>query len=491
MAYFQIKNLRSPEDHGLTEIVEEIRTISRRPPQVKSSRAQIHAKFHKIPTIRFEDQRLTSFSGLLIFQVLFMRMDLKQRLKKCFSHLKVAPIFGHHLVVLLMIVHLLLGFRRLRGIDYYRDDPIVLRLLGFRKLPDVSTISRALSQMDSQGVEKYRQLSRELVLEALIREQFPRLTFDFDGSVISTQGHAQGTAVGFNKAKKGARSYYPLFCTVAQTGQFFDLLHRPGNVHDSNGAEQFMLGCFEMLCYKLKGTIFESRMDSAFFSKKILQIFDDKQVKFTASVPFERLTELKAKVEQRKRWRRIDSEWSYFESNWKPKSWDTSYRFIFTRRKTRKQQKGPIQLDLFEPRDVNFDYKVIVTNKNKSAKAVVLFHNGRGSQEAIFGEAKTNCGLSVIPTRRLAGNQIFTICSMMAHNLSRELQMISAPAALRALPKRPAAWEFKTLDTIRHRILQRAGRLIRPQGELTLSMSANRAVREDLLHFLDAVQKAA
>ena len=57
-----------------------------------------------------------------------------------------------------------------------------------------------------------------------------------------------------------------------------------------------------MLPYKLKGTIFESRMDSAFFSKKNLQIFDDNQVKFTASVPFERLTELKSKVEQRKRW---------------------------------------------------------------------------------------------------------------------------------------------------------------------------------------------
>ena len=490
MAYFKIKNLRSPEDHGLTEIVAEIQTISRRPPQVISSKAQIHAKFHKIPTIRFEDQKLASFSGLLIFQVLFMRMDLKQRLKKCFTHLKVVPIFGHHLVVLLLIVHLLLGFRRLRGIDYYRDDPIVLRLLGFRKLPDVSAISRALSQMDSLGVEKYRQLSRELVLEAFIREKVPRLTFDFDGSVITTQGHAQGTAVGFNKAQKGARSYYPLFCTVAQTGQFLDLLHRPGNVHDSNGAEQFMRQCFEMLCYKLKGTIFESRMDSAFFSKNILQIFDDNQVKFTASVPFERLTELKAKVEQRKRWRRIDSEWSYFAINWKPQSWDTSYRFIFTHRKTRKQHKGPIQLDLFEPRDVNFDYKVIVTNKREAAKAVVLSHNGRGSQEAIFGDTKTNCGLSVIATRKPAGNQIFTLCSMMAHNLSRQIQMIAAPAALRAMPKRPAALEFKTLSTIRHRIIQCAGRLIRPQGDLTLSMSANRAVRKDLLHFLDDVQKA-
>jgi hypothetical protein len=55
----------------------------------------------------------------------------------------------------------------------------------------------------------------------------------------------------------------------------------------------------------------------------------------------------------------------------------------------------------------------------------------------------------------------------------------------------PAAWKFHTLDTLRHRFIQRAGRLIRPQGNLTLIMSANPAVREDLLHFLDAVTKAA
>jgi hypothetical protein len=52
-------------------------------------------------------------------------------------------------VILLLIVHLLLGFRRLRELDYYRDDPIVLRLMGLRRLPDVATISRALLQIDA------------------------------------------------------------------------------------------------------------------------------------------------------------------------------------------------------------------------------------------------------------------------------------------------------------------------------------------------------
>jgi hypothetical protein len=458
---------------------------------VKSSKSQIHAKYHRIPAIRFEDQQLTSFSGLLIFQLLFKHLNLKQRLKRCFSHLKVFPIFGHHLVVLLLIIHLLLGFRRLREVDYYRDDPLVLRLMGLRKIPDVSTISRTLSKMDLQSVDNVRGLSNSLVIEGLQRERFPRLTLDFDGSVLSTKGHAEGTAVGFNKAKKGARSYYPLFCTVAQTGQFFDLHHRPGNVHDSNGATQFMMDCFQTAKSRLPGTILESRMDSAFFNQDILSMLNSNQIKFTASVPFERFAQLKLLVEKRKRWQKIDSQWSCFETDWKPKSWDASFRFIFTRKKNKKQRKGPLQLQLFEPVDFNYEYKVIVTNKSESTKSIVLFHNGRGSQEAIFGDAKNDTGLDIVPCRRLVANQVFTISAMMAHNLTREIQMLAKPSAPRALAKRPEAWKFEKLDTIRNRIIQRAGRISRPQGNLALTMSANQAVRKDLLHFLSVLQKAA
>mgnify|MGYP001814845740 CR=1 FL=1 len=43
-------------NYGLKRIDEVVLTKSKRPPQVKSSKAQIQAKYHKIPTIRFEDQ---------------------------------------------------------------------------------------------------------------------------------------------------------------------------------------------------------------------------------------------------------------------------------------------------------------------------------------------------------------------------------------------------------------------------------------------------
>ena len=84
---------------------------------MKYSKNEIHSRVRKIPEIRFEDQRLTSFAGLVIFQSLFYHLDLKERLRRCFIHLKVSPIFGHHVVVLVLIVHLLIGYRRLREME--------------------------------------------------------------------------------------------------------------------------------------------------------------------------------------------------------------------------------------------------------------------------------------------------------------------------------------------------------------------------------------
>ena len=114
---------------GLTEFVEEIQTKCRRPLQVKSSKTQIHAKFHKILTIRFEDQKNNLFFRFVNISSTIFALEAEETAKEVLQPRKGSPIFEHHLVVLLLIVHLLLGFRRLREIDYYRDDPLVLRLL--------------------------------------------------------------------------------------------------------------------------------------------------------------------------------------------------------------------------------------------------------------------------------------------------------------------------------------------------------------------------
>jgi hypothetical protein len=50
--------------------------------------------------------------------------------------------------------------------------------------------------------------------------------------------------------------------------------------------------------------------------------------------------------------------------------------------------------------------------------------------------------------------------------------------------KRPALWRFETLGTLRGRVLRQAGRLIRPQGQLTLVVSSATAIRQTLEKYL-------
>lgn len=458
---------------------------------MKRSRKDVRTKADAIPQLKFEDQRLTSFAGLVVFQKLFRVLNLRARLQRCFRHRSKGKVFQPGRLFLQLIVHLLLGFRELRHADYYRDDPLVQRVLGFGSMPDVATLSRMLKDADSKSIKNLRALLVDMVLDRIASYALPRVTLDFDGSVQSTKRKAQGTAVGFNKKKKGARSYYPLFCTVAQTGQVLNFLHRSGNVHDSNGARAFILECVAQVRRVLPGVVIEVRMDSAFFSDEIVAALDEQGVEFTISVPFERFVELKGMIEGRKRWYRIDDDRDYFEAEWKPKSWPRKCRFIMVRTLSKKQQKGPVQLDLFEPYEYGFDFKVVVTNKQLEAANVVDYHDGRGSQEGIFAELKSHCHVDYVPVRTKQGNETYLLAGLFAFNLARELQMQTTPPKRHTTRQRSTLWVFERVDTIRKTILQRAGRISRPAGTLTLTFCSGKTLRERILGFMQSLDIAA
>lgn len=459
---------------------------------MRLTRKQVQARARKIPVLRFEDQRLTSYSGMVLFQALFQRLDLKSRMLRSLGRAR-GTAYGLHVLFLQLLVHLLAGFRRLRERDYYFDDPLLPSVVGVHRFADTSTLTRRLAEGGPKSVVAARSELRTLVTERIAKEKLARVTLDFDGSVLTTRGRAEGSAIGYNRKRRGARSYYPLLCTVAQTGQFLDFLHRPGNVHDSNGACDFMVDCFDAVRNVVPAAKLETRVDSAFFDVKILDRLNEQHVEFSVSVPFERFPELKGIIEKIVfyRWIAIDDQWSYAEISWRPKCWDKSHRLLVLRQRIAQPVKGPLQLDLFAPRDYEYDYRVIATNKTLNADAIRLFHHGRGTQEGLIGEAKTHVQLDYVPTRKLVANQLFLTASLMAHNLGRELQMTTKPRSRTTSPTRAALWDFENLGTLRHRLIQRAGRLTIPKGILMLTLSTNQAVQHDYEEYLRAIQVGA
>ena len=97
---------------------------------MRSSRKQVSSASHSIPEVRFAEHALTSFGGLVVFQAFLQSIDLRARLRASLRHLSSSAAYDFSRIVLLLIVHTLLGWRRLRDLDYYRDDPFVLRVLG-------------------------------------------------------------------------------------------------------------------------------------------------------------------------------------------------------------------------------------------------------------------------------------------------------------------------------------------------------------------------
>ncbi len=80
---------------------------------MKPCRSDVRCKAHAIPELRFENQSLTSFAGLVLVQQFFACIDLKARLRRCFRHLS-GTVFGRATIFHPLIVHLLLGYRELR-----------------------------------------------------------------------------------------------------------------------------------------------------------------------------------------------------------------------------------------------------------------------------------------------------------------------------------------------------------------------------------------
>jgi len=143
---------------------------------MKPNRFDIICQAYKIPELKFENQTLTSFGGLVLIQQLFIAVGLKTRLKGCFRKLEGGKVFPRAIIFLQLIIHLVLGYRELQDSRYYHDDPLVKRVLGLKRLPDVATLSRMLKGADTVSIENLRHLMRDMLFERLMTLGFPMTT---------------------------------------------------------------------------------------------------------------------------------------------------------------------------------------------------------------------------------------------------------------------------------------------------------------------------
>jgi hypothetical protein len=463
-----------------------------RPYLMRLSKADLAGRVNSDLRLRFQANALTSFAGLELIRRYFRSIDLAGRLRR---HLRMSELKGDYGVVsmaLLVLGLLICGGRRLQHLIYLRDDPMVLRLAGLKRLPTPRTLGRWLRRFRLEHVERLLRVNDELVADAIRQTGLRRLTLDVDGTTVSTGLKVQWAFRGFNPHHRKVPSYYPVTAYEAQTGQIFRVRNRPGNVHDGKASLGFLREVLAQVHRTLGSRyLLEFRMDGAFFREDVLRYLEHQRAEYAIKIPFYTWIGLKGIIQSRRRWKRVNGQVSCFSKVIYLKPWDREIQVVVYRKRVFHRSRKNFQLDLFDPADGYFEYSAIATNKTLNGKNLWAFLNGRGTHEKAYGELKNGFAFDSIPTHHYGANSAWQALSVMAHNLIKSFQVATTAVRRPATRKRRAHYTLEAIQTLRYKWINRAGVLVHPDGYPTLDVGSSPEVKNHFTELDTKLQKAA
>lgn len=444
---------------------------------MRLSRADLRRRINGDLSLRYEASGLTSFAGLELIGRFLRGLDFKSFLRRIQGALPASD-FGSVPMVLLVLVMLITGGRRVRHVGYVEGDPLVERVCGLGRMPTQHTLGRWLRAFDARGVEALHGVNERLVGEIIGRSDLRRLTLDVDGSVVSTGLKVEGARRGFNPHRRKVPSYYPITAYEANTGQVLRVQNRSGNVHDGKASVEFLEALFGQLDETLdRRHVLEMRMDGAFFREDVIDLLEAEGAEYAIKVPFYEWLGLKERIVRRRRWQGVDDGVECFEQRIRVSAWSRTLKVVIYRKRVRHRTAKNYQLDLFDPDDGYYEYSAIVTNKAVTGRTLWFFLCGRGTHEKVYGELKGGFAFDCVPTQRYEANSAWQVMSILAFNLTRALQA-GLTERRKSNRKRRAIRLFQTIHTLRYQFVNRAGLLVQPNGRSTLDVGNNAIVRQ-------------
>ena len=458
---------------------------------MRLSRADFHSACKGFFKIEFASQDITAFGGLELIGRYFRLIKLHRRVQSVFARYGVGGDYRAIDMILVIVVLILVGGRRLDHLNYLCEDPLVKRFCGLLRLPRERSVARWLKRFTHKTLEALVELNSEIVCETILKERLGRLTLDIDGSVITTGASVAWAFRGFNPHHRKDPSYYPILAHLAQTGQILGVKNRPGNVHDSKGAVAFVRDLIEDVRRRLGRSLpLEFRMDGAFFQREMIELLERKEARYAIKVPFFKWLGLLALIRERQHWQALREGMGCFELSLNVAAWEKTLRVVVYRKPVHHETKKNYQLDLFDPDDGYFEYCAVSTNLTLSAGALWDFMAGRGAQEKTFAELKGEWALDVVPTHHYGANSAWQQISILGHNLLRNFQLHTRATPKPRSRKRTFRFFLQSLKTIRIKLINQPARLVEPQGYSVLRFSVAPPV-QTLIQMIDQKLKSA
>jgi hypothetical protein len=458
---------------------------------VRLSRTDFHSVCKSFSKIEFASQDITAFGGLELIRRYFRLIKLHRRVQAVFARYGIGGDYRAIDMILVIVVLILVGGRRLDHLNYLCEDPLVKRFCGLLRLPRERSVARWLKRFTHKSLQALVELNSQMVCEAIEKEKLGRLTLDIDGSVVTAGASVSWAFRGFNPHHRKDPSYYPILAHLAQTGHILRVKNRPGNVHDSKGAVTFVRDLIDDVRMRLGRVLpLEFRMDGAFFQREIIELLERKGAGYAIKVPFFKWLGLLPVIRERQRWQALREGMGCFDFLLPIAAWEKTLRVVVYRKPVHHETKKNYQLDLFDPDDGYFEYSAVSTNLTLSAAALWDFMAGRGAQEKTFAELKGEWALDVVPTHHYGANSAWQQISILGHNLLRNFQLQTLAIPKPRSRKRTFRFFLQSLKTIRFKLIHQPARIVKPQGYSVLRFSVAPPV-QTLIQMIDQKLKSA
>ncbi len=446
---------------------------------MKLSKRSLRARVKASLPVHFSSEALSSHAGLSLIGDFLQSAGWADRIRDVFADREFDTDYGSFRMVLAVIGLILVGGSRLTHLRELAIDPIFLRFARLKCLPSERTLSRWLKDISKGYQDRLAVLLRDVAFSTWAHAKLRRVTIDLDGTVVRTGCRVDGAERGFNPHHPKDPSYYPLTAHLAQTGQLLDVVNRPGNVHDSNGAVDRLRLLIDDVRERVGNIPIEVRLDGAFCQAPVLDLLTSSGVEFAMRLPMWKWLDVRDRINDRKRWVKVNRSVSAYSLQLRIKAWKRTERVIVFRKKISGKPAKKFQLELFQPNDDYYEYSMVLTNKTDTEATIWQFMAGRGAHEKTLGELKQNFAFGSIVTQDFDANSTWQLLSALTHNLVRDFQLRSGLATPRTNGrKRTYRYTFLSMRTLRFLLIHLPGRIVKPQGRNELRIAAAPAARK-------------
>ena len=397
--------------------------------------------------ICFRQEQLTSHAGTVLLHDFAQRLGVARLLDEELRVKVRERGYGEGQAIGGLVYNLILGGEHLSDLEVLRGDPGTQELLEAETILAPTTAGEFLRKFDIGDVQDLQRVHRRLQQQVRPQQQATTCTIDLDSSIYE---QASASKEGSTKAYNGEVGYHPLFAFWAEEGELLFSHLRRGSAHTARNVGWFLRETRKRVP---DTAVKKLRADSGFYSKAVVEWCEAEGFTFTLTADqtaplLEAITALPERG-----WHPL-AEYELAEVaelRYQPTGWSQPYRYV-VKREVAETKAG----------ELYWKYHATVTNEDRlPAREVVVWHLQHAAMENAIKEHKSGFGLEKLPTHKFHANWAYLLIGQLAFNLVAWFKRLVLPAS----------YQRATIKTIRHHLLNLAGKIVHTARRCFLMIS--------------------